>query len=228
MRKLLPVLFLFSFFPPLPAQDPKEIKFKSRDLEKVKAELHEKKAERERLEREADELSRAVKDNTGKIKHVETSLSYTKQKNWAVAQEVATTKNQHDRLAASVSEQKSHLKKTFKTYYVASLLKSPDAPASVYTRQVLHGQASELRRAMGKKEETGQNLRSLVETQQVLRNEVKKQEDRLSGIRSSIEDKERLLNKKKTRQEILESEMKELQQTAGQLASLIDVLRNKA
>ena len=76
--------------PFLHAQDPKEIKFKSRDLEKVKAELNQKKEERERLEREAEELSRAVRENEGKMKNVETSLFYTKQKNFEIDQKVAT------------------------------------------------------------------------------------------------------------------------------------------
>ncbi len=214
--------------PFLHAQDPKEIKFKSRDLEKVKAELNQKKEERERLEREAEELSRAVRENEGKMKNVETSLFYTKQKNFEIDQKVATTKNQHDKLAATVSDRRAQLKNTAKTYYVASILQTPDAPVSMYTRQVIHGQAYELRRAHGKKEETGENLQELIETQQVIRGEVRKQQDRLSGIRTSTENKERLLTKKKSRQEILETEMKELQQTAEQLASLIDVLRTKA
>jgi murein DD-endopeptidase MepM/ murein hydrolase activator NlpD len=49
----------------------------------------------------------------------------------------------------------------------------------------------------------------------------------MSEIKNSRENKERLLTKKLTRQEILQQELKELQQTAEELASLIEVLRTK-
>lgn len=227
MKKNYLILVPLLLCHPVLGQSSKEIRYKSRDLEKVKAEISQKKEERLRLEREADELTQSIKESASKIRNVETSLVYTKQRNREVEQQVAVAKNQHDKLAASASEKKAHIRNTFKTYYVASLLTTPDSHAALYTRQLLHGQASQLKRAQGKRDETGQDLRSLIDAQQVIRGEVKKQENRLSSIRDQVEDKERLITKKKTRQEILESEMRELRQTAEELASLIDVLRTK-
>ncbi len=228
MIKVRSLLLVCCVVVPAWSQDPKEITHKSRDLEKVKAELNQKKEESERLKKEAQELNQAVIDSESKIKNVETSLLYTKQKNWEVDQQVATTKNLHDKLANTVVQDRANFQSSVKTYYVAWALTSPDTDAAVLKRQILHGQARQLRSKLGEKEVAHRNLQNLVDTQQVIRGEVRKQEGKLNSIKAGVQDKERLINKKKTRQEMLEAEMKELQQTAEELASLIDVLRTKA
>ncbi|MCG3203716.1 MAG: hypothetical protein KCHDKBKB_00388 [Elusimicrobia bacterium] len=210
------------------AETPKEIKFKTRDLEKVQEELNQKKAERQRLDAEAEALKRELSEGSQKIKNFQTSLGYTKHKVGEIEQQLAKTKNQHDQLAQSISVRQESLKSAYKTYQLARLLTTPDSRQAVFSRQIFNAHADQLSEALGKKEKSLEKLNSLVDTQQVIRQEAKKQEDKLANMLALTEDRERLLNKKKTRQEILDNELKELQKTAEELASLIDVLRTKA
>src|SRR5437762_584689 len=98
MKAVLVFFSLLLAVPVIAAQDGKEIKFKSRDLEKIKAELTEKQQEKARLQRESEDLSKAVKQSEEKIKDVQTSLLYTKQKSSEIERQMATTKNRHDHL----------------------------------------------------------------------------------------------------------------------------------
>lgn len=226
--KKLFFLSLLSCFGVAFGVDMKEIKFKSRDLEKVKAELNEKQQERERLKKEAEGLLQSVKESESKIKNVETSLLYTKEKNSEVERRMAGAKIDHDQLLDVLSGEKAALRKSFQTYYVASLLTSPQAPEPVFLKQLIRNQIEHLDKSSSRQEEVHRNLQFLIETQQLIRGEVLKQEEKLNVIRSGRESQERLLNKKKTRQEVLETELRDLQKTAEELESLIDVLRSHA
>lgn len=208
--------------------EPKEIRYKSRDLEKVKAEITQKKEEKERLRREAEELSRAVRDGEIQMKDVERSLLYTKKKGVEVEQQVATSKNHRDMLVNDARSQESSYRTGVSRYYVAMVLTEPNAYYPVMAKQLLHGRADERDHLKRKSEAEGANLNSLVETQLVLRRELDRQQGKLSAIRTGNEDKTRLISKKRSRQDALDAEVQELQKTAEELASLIENLRTKA
>ena len=111
---------------------------------------------------------------------------------------------------------------------VAMLLETPQSPSVVAGRMIAQAQAEELDQTLRQKDETGANLKTLVDSQEIVRREFQKQQDLLLAAKQGRENKERLLTKKKSRQEVLESELKDLQRTAEELASLIDGLRTQA
>jgi septal ring factor EnvC (AmiA/AmiB activator) len=71
-------------------------------------------------------------------------------------------------------------------------------------------------------------LEELVDTQKAIRDELSRQQGNLTEVKSGYQSNEKLLSKKMSRQDILEAEMKDLERTAQELASLIDVLRTRS
>jgi len=205
-----------------------EIKHKSRDLDKVKAELNRKKEEKERLSKEAQELSNELQHNQIRMKDIEQTLLHTQKKTFDVEQQVARTKNQRDKMLTDLQRTEDAMKRSFRTYYVASALLGPGSEVPVFTRQLIESHVSHWNQIDKSQDAEGKKLDELVSTDQLLRNEVQHQEGDLTSLRSGLEDKQKLLSKKMSRREILEAELKELQQTAEELASLIDMLRSKA
>jgi septal ring factor EnvC (AmiA/AmiB activator) len=213
---------------PVHGEGESEIRYKSRDLDKVKAEINKKREEKERLNKEAEDLSVQLKQNRAKVQDVEQTLVHTRKKNFEIEQQVAGMKNRHDSLLSDVDQANEGYNGAIHRYYVASLIEGASAPGPVYGRHMLHYQAVKLKDLTGKKDEAGKNLQELVDTEQILRGEVLKQQLTLSDIRNGIESKERLLTKKMTRQEALEAEVKDLEKTSKELASMIDTLRSNA
>lgn len=214
----------------LPAEAPPtaaEIKHKSRDLNKLKSELKQKQEERERLKREANALSDKIFEEGRKAKNLEQTLAYTHQKTVTVEREMAQTKNIHDQLLAHLEDAKKTMNESLKTYYVASLITGPATPVTAYNRQMVRLASGNFQSMVQKNHEARERLQDLVYSQQLLRTEFERQASSLNKVRSGLEQQEKLLNKKKTRQEILGEELKNLEHTAQELASLIDILRTK-
>ncbi len=212
----------------LGAEGVKEIGTKTRSLEKVKSEIVERQQEKLKLQKEASDLSEFIKDTDSQLKTLETSLVYTKQKNQDIEQQLAVTKNENDRVAAGVEEQRKDLGDQMRVIQVAMLLDMPQSPSVVAGRMIAQAQAEKLDETLRHKDETGANLKTLVDSQEIVRREFQKQQDLLLAAKQGRENKERQLTKKKSRQEVLESELKDLQRTAEELASLIDGLRTQA
>lgn len=234
MRRPLQGAFAFSVFlltlpPSLPAAStPKEIKYKSRDLERIRDEMSRKKEEKERLEKEASDLSSSVSKAETQMKDVEQSLQYTRRKQSDVQQQVAASKNRHDDLMGKLQDRQSDLQDSAKTYAVAMILDGPYGLAPVYAKHAVLFRAQETRAAGDETAEVKRSLQTLVETQSILRSEADKQQSKLGDIRSTRRDKEKQLSKTQTRQDVIDGELRELKQNAEELASLIDVLRSKA
>lgn len=206
----------------------KEIRHKSRDLEKVQAEMEKKRKEQERLRKESEELSKEVREYRLRMKNVEKSLLHTRQRTQQVQQEVAVTKMRRDHVLTKVQENRRALTATARRYYVAYYTAAPRSPAAVSTRVILERRADRLRQAKGQAESTSEDLNRLMETQDVIREEAHRQQGMLSDVRSKTDEKNRLLSKKMTQQEEIEAEIRELKETAERLASLIDNLRSRA
>ena len=93
--------FLSAIPETIQGEAPREIRFKSRDLDKIKTEIHRKKEEKERLKREAENLSENMKEQTVKIRDIEAALLHTRKKNMELGMQVASTKSEHDQLLSS-------------------------------------------------------------------------------------------------------------------------------
>jgi septal ring factor EnvC (AmiA/AmiB activator) len=206
----------------------KEIGTKTRSLEKVKSEIAERQHEKMKLQKEASDLSDFIKVTDNQLKTLESSLLYTKQKTVAIEQKLAVTKNENDRVAAGIEEQRKDLGDQLRAIEVAALLETPQSPSVVAGRMIARSQAEKLDQSVHRKNETDANLKTLVDSQEIVRREFERQQDHLQAAKQGREDKERLLTKKKSRQEIIDGELKELQRTAEQLTSLIDTLRSQA
>jgi murein hydrolase activator len=205
-----------------------EIKHKSRDLNKVQAEINRKKDEKERLKKEEIDITQSMQKGEEKIKNVEKTLLHTKKKNWDVELTLAQTKNDRDRLAGRIRDSRTSLHDSLQTYYVASAVLGPTTPAAAYSREIYRLKYDSLKELRGEKSNKDEKFENLTDTYQVLQHEVKKQESTLMDIKVGLKEKEKLLQKKMTRREVVEVEMTELQRTAEELASLIDTLRSKA
>jgi septal ring factor EnvC (AmiA/AmiB activator) len=224
----VPILLL-ALGPVLPAAStPKEIKFKSRDLERIRDEMNKKKEEKDRLEKEASDLSTSVEKADTQMHNVEQSLQYTRRKESDVQQQVATSKNRHDDLVNNLQERQAALQDCAKTYAVAMILEGPYGLAPTYAKHAVLFRAKETQDAGDETAQEKRSLQTLVETQSILRNEVDRQQSKLGDIRSSKRDKSKQLSKTQSRQELLEGELRELRQSAEELASMIEMLRSKA
>jgi len=104
----------------------------------------------------------------------------------------------------------------------------PSSPVPVYSRQVILGRTDSLNETRQKKRVSEVQLRELTEAQKTMRNELGRQEKSLQTLKNSRQEKERQLEKKLTRQQIIETELVDLQNTASELADLIEALRTKA
>lgn len=226
MRKLL-FLFCFPLSTLLAAPPSAEIRHKTRDLEKVKAELGRKKEERERLKKETEELASELSKSESKMQSVEQSLDFTLSRTRDVQQKIASAKNEHDHLVKETSEKKSQLRETAVDYYLASALMGPRDVTTVYSRQLINGQAGLLMNTENKRHSAKTSLNSLTTTGQTLRQEMQRQQGILSDVKSNYASKEKLLEKKKTRAQMIQSELSELQKTSEELSGLIEVLRTK-
>jgi septal ring factor EnvC (AmiA/AmiB activator) len=230
--RIIPAAFVMVFSLSLPAvlhaDRDTEIRYKSRDLDKVNSELNRIKEEKERVRREAEALSRQMKEGQVKLKTVEQNLLYTRERTSTVSQKVAVTKIEHDKLLSATETAEQKLRRSFQRYYVASLLAGPSAPGPVYARQGLHTQAVRLNDLQSKQVAAHQNLTELVNTQSTLRSELQRQESSLNQMKTGLENKEKLLTKKMTQKDALEAESRELQKTSRELANLIDTLRTRA
>lgn len=204
-----------------------EIRHKTRDLEKVKAELNRKRQETEQLKREADEISSDMKKSESKIQSVEHTLGFTRSKTRDVQQKIASAKNEHDHLIQDVAQCKSNYEKSAVQYYLASSVLSPSDVTTIYSRRIMQGQAGVFFDSEQKRERAKDNLDNLAVTGQTLREEMERQESILGNIRAGYASKEKLLEKKKTRTQIIQGELKELERTSEELSGLIDVLRTK-
>ncbi len=221
-------LLLLSLTPPLPAaSSPKEIKYKSRDLERIRDEMSRKKEEKDRLEKQATDLSSSVEKDQTKIKDVEQSLQYTRRKQSDVQQQMAVSKNKHDDLIGQLEDRRASLQNSAQTYAVAMILEGPYGLAPIYAKHAVLARARETRATSDEAADAKRSLSTLVETQSILRTEADKQQEKLGDIRTSRRDKEKQLTKTQSRQDVIEGEIRELKQNAEELASLIEVLRSK-
>jgi len=229
-RAALALSFLFLTWPNLlpAASPPKEIKYKSRDLERIRDEMSRKKEEKQRLEKQVNELSSSVEKDQTKIHDVEQSLQYTRRKQSDVQQQMAVSKNRHDDLVGKLQDRQEAFQDSAQTYAVAMILGGPHGLAPIYAKHAVIARSRDARSTREETSDAKRSLQTLVETQSILRSEVDKQQEKLGGIRSSRRDKEKQLTKTQSRQEIVEGEIRELRQNAEELASLIEVLRSKA
>ena len=209
-------------------EEPREIRTKSRDLEKIQTELNRKREEKERLKKEAESLSDELDKAKAKAQDAANAIQYTRQKTSEVNQQLAVTKNKHDKLAFTAQEEQDRLRSQLGRYQVAALIEGPNGLLPVYARYLIHAQAERVRDVGSKSRDSERVLSSLVETQQIVRAELDRQQEKLADIQSGAKERERELSKKMTRQEKLDSELKELQKNAAELASLIEGLRSKA
>ncbi|MFN0117241.1 MAG: murein hydrolase activator EnvC family protein [Elusimicrobiota bacterium] len=230
MKKFFFLFFLFISFVDFSfaTKAAVEIKYKSRDLNKVKEALNKKKQEREQLQKETQNLNVDVKKTQDKIRNIEDALTHTYKKNQELEQDVAVAKNNQDRLLVQIENKEQLVNQKVQQYFLASALVGTLDPSVVYSRQLLKGYFLNLQNSKELRRETSSKLRSLIDTKQDIRFEVNKQEKILNEVKSLYKNKERLLSKKMTRQEELEKELKELRETEEQLASLIDNLRSQA
>ena len=213
---------------PLLLGESNEILHKSRDLEKVKQELEEKRRERERLKKESEELSREVKEERSRIRNVEESLLHTRHRTHEVGQEVASVKNERDRVLTEMEESRRTLIASSRGFYMSYWTAGPNAPSAVVSRLAVRQKAGRYGQLKGLSKETQSSLSRLLETQAVLVDEVKKQQTALSSAQTVVHEKNRMLTRKLTQREAIENELKALEKTAVELASLIDVLRTRA
>jgi murein hydrolase activator len=194
----------------------------------VRDEMSRKKEEKERLQREADELSSKVEKDQAQMKNVEQSLMNTRRKQSEVQQQVAAAKNRHDMLLEKLESRRDAYHDSARAYAVASVIGGPHELAPVYIKQAIRLRATETREVSEASAEERKALQSLVEAQSILRYEADLQQEKLGNIRDSRRDKEKQLTKTMTRQELVDAEIRELRHTAEELASLIEVLRSKA
>ncbi|MBV9079868.1 MAG: peptidoglycan DD-metalloendopeptidase family protein [Elusimicrobia bacterium] len=206
----------------------KELKFKSRDLDKIREEMSRKKEEKERLKKEAETLSSSVKGDEAQIKNVEQSLLNTHRREIDVEQQVAATKNRQDGLLVKLDDERSALRNSAERTYLAMLLDGPNGIAPVYGKQVIRLRADQVAEVDDQAQKEHKSLESLVDTQTVLRGVAKKQQAKLSDIKTAHREKEKKLSKTTARQEAVDGELRDLQQSAEQLASLIEGLRSRA
>lgn len=205
-----------------------DLQHKNQDLEKVNAELKRKKEETERLKQEAAELSENVKKSEQKIQDIEQTITYTLAKSRQIQSQIASAKNDRDLMAQKADTEKEAIRQSLQTYYVAWALAGPFSPAAVFTRQALTAQGRGLQDVHRKRADFDTLLKDFTETQKTVRTEMERQETMLSSVQSDRNNKERQLEKKRSRQQIIESELAELEKTAQELASLIDNLRSRA
>jgi septal ring factor EnvC (AmiA/AmiB activator) len=210
------------------AAGPKEIGAKTRSLEKVKNEISERQREKAQLRKEASEISDFIKNTNSRVETLESSLVYTKQKTVEIEQKLAVTKNENDRIAAGAERQRQDLIGQMHALQIAMLLEPPQTPSIVAGRLIAAAQADKLDQTLHRKAETGANLKTLVDSQEIVRREYEKQQDRLRATKQGREQQSRLLHKKLSRQEALDDELKDLQKTAERLTSFIDDLRAEA
>jgi septal ring factor EnvC (AmiA/AmiB activator) len=118
--------------------------------------------------------------------------------------------------------------KSVQNYYVASLLNGPSDISAWAGRAIIEGRAKEIRAMKGDSSDIQRKLEELVDTQKAIRDELSRQQGNLTEVKSGYQSNEKLLSKKMSRQDILEAEMKDLERTAQELASLIDVLRTRS
>ncbi len=205
-----------------------EIRNKSRDLTRVKEELQQKKDEQERLKREAKELSQKLMTGEGKIRGLESTLLHIKEKNLEIEQDLARTKNLRDRTSKKITTTSEAVRQAFGTHYVMAALTDPFSPITVLTRQLYRRNIVKLSDMSRQKEEQEQSYLDLTASYQVVQRQVENQKQNLEQMKQGLASQQRLLQKKMTRRQILEEETRDLQKTAQELASLIDILRTQA
>ncbi len=222
-------LLLFLISGPAFSDAPKtrEIQHKSKDLEKIREELSRKRSEKERLRHEADELAQKVKKEQDRMRDVEKSLANTERRHNETEQKAAVSKNRHDELVSQLGQERAGLNSAAQTYYVAMLLEGPGGIAPAYGRQAVRMRGTAVKATRDDSAKENKNLNDLVSASEILRNEARKQQNKLSDIRETRRDAEKRLSKTQSRQEIVDAELKELQQSAEQVANLIESLRTK-
>lgn len=204
-----------------------EIADKSKDLEKVRAELELKRLEKERLKKEAESLTNEVKQTEYKVTGLQKSLLNAQVRTREIEQQLAQTKNERDRYIEKLDRNTDVLKNSLQTYYLASSVMPSSSFVPVYARHLNHAQMQHIKRLEGRKQEADGSLNELGEIHDVVRSEMERQESQLIRAQNGLEDKEKLLEKKLTRRQIIERELKDLERTAEEMVSLIDVLRSK-
>lgn len=205
-----------------------EIRNKSRDLSRVHEELQQKKAERERLLREAGELSKKLETDQSRMHDLETTLLHIKEKNQEIEESMAHAKNLRDRTAQKISTTESAVREAFGTHYVMAALTDPVAPNTVLTRQLYRRNVVKLSDMNQQKEDQEQSFLDITASYQVIQHQVNNQQQNLEQLRNGYENQQRLLQKKMTRRQVLDQETRDLEKTEEELASLIDLLRSKA
>lgn len=204
-----------------------KIEDRSKEFEKVNEELERKRKERERLERQAEEISRTVQEDVSKIRNIERSVAFTRTKNEEVERRLAKTKNRRDQLLNTRADRETALGYAARTYLASARLSGPTAFVPTVSRQILRRQVESLKSLSTSIQETAESLGSLKENYILYRTELDRQASTLRRLESGKEEHQRRLEKTRTRRQIIESELRELEQTAQELAALIDILRRK-
>lgn len=205
-----------------------EIRSKSRDLSRVQEELQQKKQEQERLKKEAGEISKSLEVGESKIQGIETSLLHIKEKNVEVEETLAQSKNHRDEISKRITDTHTAVRRAFGNHYVFAGLTDPIFPSAVLTRVLYRQNLNKINNLSRQKDEAEQSFNDLTSTYQVLQKQVQNQQQTLHQIRLGLASQELLLKKKLTRKQAVEEEVKDLNKTAEELASLIDLLRSKA
>lgn len=205
-----------------------EIKSKSRDLTKVQEELNRKRQEQEQLKIEASQLSKSLQDGETKMKGVEETLMHTKQKHIEIETDLAQSKNKRDWISKTIRDTQAGIRGAFGVHMVTASLNGPSSPTAVYSRALYKSGLNNLGTMRHSKDVADQSYEDLTATYEVIQREYENQREALDQLKTGMANKERLLQKKMTRHQILTSELKDLEQTAEELASLIDVLRSQA
>jgi len=210
------------------ARAQREIKHKSRDLEKVQQDLRKKRFERAQIEEESKKIAESLRKNNSKIEDVEKTMIFTHTRNREIKQNLAQTTMNREALEEEISRNQAELEKTVGMLYVSARLMGPQSVLPSYTRQMIRSQANRINRIKSKKKKADQDWNSLATSYDIFSRELTKQQSTLVHLRSGLNEGKKKLEKNKTRQEVVETELKELKQTAQELAGLIEILRSKA
>jgi len=210
------------------ARAQREIKHKSRDLEKVQQDLKKKRFERAKIEEESREIAEGLRKNNSKIEDVEKTMIFTHARNREIKQNLALSTLDRESLEGEIYENQADMEKTVSMLYVSARLMGPQSVLPSYTRQMIRSQANRINRIKTKKKKVDQDWNSLTTSYDIFSRELTKQRSTLVHLRSGINEGKKKLEKNKTRQETVKTELNELKHTAQELAGLIDILRSKA
>lgn len=203
------------------------IRNKTKDLSKLKEELARKKNMAAEIEKQEIKLKGEMDLGRREITGIEKSVVMTEQKDREIYNDLAQTKNKYDVLAQDIERDRAQLSQSAGQYYAMVYLMGPEVPYIQLSKEALRMRGLGVQEKATGHKKVGEDLELLIDTQKIIQAELDRQKKYVSEIKTSLTKKEIQLEKKKTQKEILRSELRDLEKTAKELESLVEILRTK-